>query len=263
MNVYRQELRTLTVSAACWTLGMLVCLLLFMLVYPPIAADVRGLEAVLANFPPELRKALGLSSLNLARLLEYYAFIFLYILLIGAVFAIKSGLAVLSEEARLKTVDFLLSKPVSRSAVLAAKTLAVFTMLLMQNIVLVFSSYVILSIYGSFSYRLFLFIALSLFQMQLFFAVLGLFLASVIHRLKSVLPLALGIVFVFFLIHVINQSVGEASLVYITPFAYFDPALVIQNAGYNIVLVALNLFLSIILLTAGHLAYRNRDFAAL
>lgn len=262
MNIYRQELRMLAPSAIYWSLGMLLCLLLFMLIYPPVAADVQGLESVLANFPLELRKALGLSSLNLGRLQEFYAFIFLYILLIGAVFAMKSGLAVLSEEARSKTVDFLLSKPVSRSIILIAKFLAVCTALLLQSIVFILFSFMIVRLYGSFSQSLFLLITFSLIQMQLFFSALGLFLAAKVRRIRSVLPLALGIVFGFFLIQVINQSVGEPGLVYITPFAYFDPASIIQNGGYQTTLVIINLSISAVLVTAGYMAYRKKDFAA-
>lgn len=262
MNIYRQELRMLLPSAIYWTLGMFFCLLLFMLVYPPVAADVQGLEAVLANFPPELLQALGLSGLNLARVLEFYAFVFLYILLIGAVFAMKSGLTALSEESRSKTADFLLTKPVSRSAIVMAKCLAVCTALLLQNILFILFSYMMVRIYGSFSVRLFLLIAFSLLQMQLFFSALGLFLAALAGRMRSVLPLALGIVLAFFLLQTINQSVNEPGLVYITPFAYFDPAIIVQNDGYNKTLLILNLSVSIALISAGYLAYRRKDFAA-
>ncbi|MEQ8175061.1 MAG: ABC transporter permease subunit [Syntrophomonadaceae bacterium] len=262
MNIYRQELRMLTPSAIYWFLGMLFCLLLFMLIYPPVAADVQGLEAVLANFPLEMRKALGLSSLNLARVLEFYAFIFLYILLIGAVFAMKSGLAVLSEEARSKTADFLLSKPVSRSVIVTAKWGAVLTALLMQSILFILFSYMIVRVYGSFSRSLFLLITFSLIQMQLFFSALGLFLAALVHRMRSVLPLALGIVFGFFLVQIINQSVGEPALGYMTPFAYFDPATIVQNGAYNPTLVIINLSISAVLVIAGYKTYHKKDFAA-
>lgn len=262
MNIYRQELKMLTASAVYWTLGMLVCLLLFMLVYPPVAADVRGLNAVLANFPPELLNALGLSRLNLAQVIDFYAFIFLYILLIGAVFAMKSGLAVISEEVRSKTADFLLSKPVSRCAVITTKFLAVFTALLLQSVLFIFLSYVVVRIYGSFSRSLFLYITFSLLQMQLFFSALGLFLAALVRRMPSVLPLALGIVFAFFLIQMINQSVGEPGLVYMTPFAYFDPAAILKNEGYNLNLVVTNLLISAALIIAGYISYHKKDFAA-
>lgn len=261
MNIYRQELRMLTSSAVYWTLGMLFCLLLFMMIYPPVAADVRGLEAILANFPPELLKALGISSLNLARVLEFYAFIFLYILLIGAVFAMKSGLSVLSEETRSKTADFLLTKPISRVVILNAKISAVFTALLLQSLLFILCSYLIVRVYGSFSRSLFLLIAVSLIQLQLFFTALGLFLAALVRRLRAVLPLALGVVFGFFLIQMINQSVNEASLAYFTPFACFEPASLIQRGGYNPNLVIWNLLISIVFITMSYIVYRHRDFA--
>lgn len=262
MNIFWQEIRMLRPSIAYWTVGMLLLMLMFMLVYPPVAADVEGLEAILANFPPEMLRALGLSSLNLSRILDFYAFVFLYILLIGAVFAMKSGLAVLSEETRSKTADFLLTKPVSRSAIVIAKTLAVLAALLLQSLLFITFSYMIVRIYGSFSRSLFLLIAFSLVQIQLFFTALGLFIAALVRRIRSVLPLALGLVFSFYLIHMINQSVGEASLNYITPFAYFDPALIIESGGYNTTLVALNLLVSAALAVIAYIAYLHRDFVA-
>lgn len=262
MNIYRQELKVLALPMVYWTLGMLFFVLLFMLVYPPVAADVRGFEAILANFPPELRKALGVTTLNLARLLDFFAFIFVYILLIGAVFAMKSGLMVLSEEGRSKTADFLLSKPVSRPVIVTAKITAVFSHLLLQSALLILFSYFIIQSYGTFSLRLFLFMVFSLIQIQLIFASLGFFLAALLRRIKSVLPVALGVVFAFFLMQMINQSVNDPWLAYFTPFAYFDPASIIMSEGYHPSMLVVNLLLSTLLISLSYFVYRKKDFAA-
>lgn len=261
MNIFTHELRVSIPSTLYWTISMVLLVFIFMFMYPPIAKDVRIIESVLSNFPLELRRALGITTLNLGQLLGFYGFIFIYVLLIGSIYAMKSGLAVLSEEMRTKTTDFLLTRPVSRKTVVTAKLLALLTSLIMQNAIFTILSYLILSGYQAdgLDGSAFMLINLSLIQVQLFFAALGLFAAAVLKKVKTVLPLTMGVVFAFFIAQMINQSFNDAKLAYFTPFAYFDTAKIINSLSYDFVFVILNFFIAALLIVLTYWMYQRKD----
>lgn len=264
MNIFRQEFRTAVPSMLYWTAAMLFFVFLFMFMYPPISKDVSVIESILSNFPVELRRALGFTTLNLSQLLGFYGFIFVYVLLFGSIYAMKSGLSVLSEEMRTRTTDFLLAKPVSRSVIVSAKILSVLTHIIIQNILFMLISYIIVSAYQTgFNTTAFALINLSLLQVQLFFVAAGLFLSVIIKRIKTVLPLTLGIVFGFFVIQMINQSLQDPKLAYITPFAYFDVAQIIQTVSYDASFQFTNWIIVLLLTALSYMIYLKKDMPSL
>lgn len=248
-----------------WTAAILLFVLLFMFIYPAISQDVAVLESILSNFPVELRRALGITTLDLSNILGFYGFIYEYLLLVGAVYAMVAGMTVLSEEVRSKTADFLISKPVSRTCIYNAKALSVLVQLVLQNLVLLSISYLIVQGFAEtpVNTATFALINGSLIQVQLFFAAAGLLLAVLLRRIKTVLPVALGVVFVFFVLRMIQQSINDPKLAYLTPFAYFDVAAIIRTASYDIALLMLNMVLVMVMTTVGYVLFRRQDMPSI
>ncbi len=261
MNILYQELKMSAASMLSWTGALVLFVFFFMFMYPPISKDAAIIENILSNFPLELRRALGITTLNLSQLLGFYGFIFVYVLLIGSIYAMKSGMSVLSEEIRSKTVDFLLSKPVSRKTVVSAKILSVLSNLIVQNIIFIITSYLIVSAYQekSFDTAAFILLDLSLIQVQLFFAAIGFILSVIIKKLKSVLPITLAVVFVFFILQMLSESLNDPKLVYITPFSYFNAADIINNGGYHLSFLIINLLIILVFTGSTYLIYLRKD----
>ena len=84
----------------------------------------------MVQFPPELRAAFGLDALDMATVLGFYGFVFLFVQLCLAIQAGNYGFGLVSIEESELTADFLLSKPVSRAQILTSKLLAALTSLL-------------------------------------------------------------------------------------------------------------------------------------
>lgn len=248
-----------------WTASLLLFVLMFMFIYPAISQDVAALESILSNFPEELRKALGMTTLDLSNVLGFYGFVYDYVLLVGSVYAMVAGLTVLSEEVRTKTADFLISKPVSRTTIYNAKALSVLINLLIQNLLFITVSYLIVRGFAQapLNSAAFALLSGSLIQVQLFFAAVGLLLSVLLRRIKTVLPVALGVVFVFFVLRMIQQSVGDPKLAYMTPFAYFDVSAIIRTVSYDMALLLLNAVLVIIMTTVGYVVFRKQDMPSI
>ncbi len=261
MNIYRQELRMSARSGIYWTLGMLLTLLFFMLMFPAFSQDAAIINQILSQFPKEIIKALGLSSLDLSTILGFYGYVFIFILLIAAIYALKTGISSLSEEIRAKTADFLVSKPVSRAVIVTAKIASVLTLLVLQTIVYLLGALIITRTIGGqyFDKSLFILMNMSLLGVELFFAGLGFLLAVIIKKIKTVLPLALGIVFGFWIIQMLNQSLEDPALAYLTPFAYFDIVKIIETGRYETVYLICELVLIAVFTALTYIVYQHKD----
>lgn len=261
MNIYWHELKMSMRSMLYWTLGMLLGLLFFMLMFSAVSEDASVINQIASQFPPEIVRALGLSTLDLSTVLGFYGYVFMFILLVASVYALKSGISALSEEIRAKTADFLISKPVSRNTIVTAKAMSVLTLLVLQTVIYIFGAFIIVDIITGqpFDKSVFLLINLSLFLVGLFFAGLGLLLSVVIKKIKTVLPVALGIVFGFWVLQMLNQSLADPVLAYLTPFAYFDIAKIVATGAYESAYVFSDAVLIVSFTLLTYIIYRHKD----
>lgn len=261
MNIYIQELKMSVKSMVYWTIGMVAVLILYMSMFPSLSKEAATMQRVLSSFPPEIIKALGISAFDLSSLMGYYGYLFTYILLIASIYAMKSGISVLSEEVRAKTADFLLVKPISRIAIVNAKLMSVLTNILIQNIFYGIAAFIVLNIISeqSFDKNILMVINFSILMVQLFFIALGLLLSVLMKRIKTVLPITLGVVFGFFVLFLLYQSLTDSGLAYFTPFAYFDAAYIIKAGSYKSGFVALDITLIVIFTVLSYLIYNKKD----
>ena len=98
---------------------------------------------------------------------------------------------------------------------------------------------------------------------QLFFVSIGMALTAAIQRIKSVMAITLGIVFFFFIIEMLNQSLMEKSLTYLTPFSYFKGSAILANRGYTASYLIVDLAVFVVFTLIACLVYQKRDVHSL
>lgn len=261
MNIYLFEFKHYIKQNVLWLVCMIAMLFLYMSLFTTFSAEAEQFEKMMQQFPETFRKAMGLNDLFLTNILGYYGFTFVYISLIGAIFAMKLGIDVLSKEVREKTSDFLLVKPINRSGILTSKILAVLTQIIIMNLIFFPLAYLALELFknDTYNFQVFALITLSLFLIQLFFLTLGVFLGSCAKKLKSVLPLTMGVVFGLYVLQLLNQTLDDIKFSYLTPFGYFDPGKIIKETTYSSSHLIVSLVLSIFFIFLAYMIYRKRD----
>ena len=180
MNILKQELKMSFRSWLYFTIGILATMIIFTSFFNVFKADAAAMNQLLQNFPPEFKAAFGFADVNLAELEGFYSFIVSYLLLIGAVYGMKLGVSLLSEEGRAKTSDFLLTKPVRRVQIVTAKFLTMLIYIILQNIALfaVGLAAVNLIIIDKIDVGIYALLSFSMFFVQLFFVGVGLALSA-------------------------------------------------------------------------------------
>ncbi|MEK3883170.1 ABC transporter permease [Paenibacillus sp. PL2-23] len=235
MNMYRHELRMYRSNTILWMVALVGIAGVFMSFYPIFAAEAEPFKELLRSMPQEVMAAFGLQIDSITSLLGFYSYVCLYISLLGAIQAIHLGASMMSAETRAKTADFLLTKPVTRGAVLRSKALAALTLLCVTQAVYFAASTALAFLVQreAFSYTAFALINASLLLTQLVFLSLGFAAALLLPRLKTVLPLSLGVVFSLFMLSAVGASSGDGGLRYLTPFQYFDRMHIVWHERYE------------------------------
>jgi ABC-2 type transport system permease protein len=252
-------------SVIIWSLSVAALILVFYSYFTAFADEAVLINEMMANFPQELRTAFGMDQLNLATVLGYYSFIFLFVQLCLAIQAGNYGFGLVSIEESELTADFLLSKPVSRSQVLTSKLLAALTSLTITNAVVWGSTFLAFAIYrGKYEYdtRTLLLLLGSIVIFQLFFLSVGLVISLLVKRVRSVTPYGLGLGFGAYVLSAFSGVFGDVALELITPFKHLDAAAIVQEGAYDTPLVLLNLAVSLVSLAVSYWLYIRRDIPA-
>lgn len=264
MNMLVQELKMTFRSWLSYTIGILVTFLVFAWFFEYFKADAQLLDQLLKNFPPEFKAAFGFADVNLAEIEGYMSFVISYVVLVGAVYGMKQGVSLLSEESRKKTADFLLSKPIRRHQVVTAKLEAALITIAAQNILLYGIGLLMLRLAteDKMNPAIFALQSFSTFFVQLFFLGIGMAIAALSGKIKSVMPVTLGVVFFFFIIQMINESLLLKELTYMTPFAYFKGAGILSKRGYDLSYLALDLAVFVAMTALSYFIYGKKDIHA-
>ena len=264
MNLLLAELKRSLRSWVYYTFSLLATFVIFAWFFSFFKEDAALLDRLLQNFPPEFKAAFGFADVKLGEISGYLSFVCSYIVLVGAVYGMKLGVSLLSEESRKKTADFLLSKPVRRFQVVSAKLAAALTFLIAQNIILFGLGLLSLklTVDEPIDITVFTLQTFTTLYVQLFFLGLGFVIAALLNRIKSVMPIALGIVFFFFIIEMINESLHLKELTYITPFAYFRGSSILANRHYDPVYLTIDLAFFVVMTALSFYIYQKKDIHA-
>ncbi|WP_413305036.1 ABC transporter permease subunit [Bacillus sp. 1P10SD] len=264
MNIFFHELKAYRKSTIIWSVSLILVTLMFMSMFPAFARDAEEFKKLLEGYPEGVRKAIGLNLENLFSILGFYCYALSFITLCGAIQAMNLGTSIVSKEAREKTADFLLTKPVTRTMIVTAKLLAAFSSLVITNIVYITAAAIIASQVKTedFSLKLLILLSLTVFFIQLIFLALGIILSVVVPKIKSVLTVSLSTVFAFYFLGMLSATSGEEGKRYLSPFKYFDTAYILKHSAYETSFMITGLMVIVVATCASYFVYTKKDIHA-
>jgi ABC-2 type transport system permease protein len=261
MNIFARELKKNFVSFLIWftICGLMTAYIIFM--FPSFKTDI--VELLNLKFPPQMQKAFGLNTLNFNNVLSFLGVMVPYIILLGGIYGGILFGGIVSKEENDGTIEFLLSKPVSRMNICLSKLfaanfyIAIFTLL---NYVVAFLS--MKAIKADFSLMKLLELAIGTWLAILIFGFVCFLLSMFVYRSRTLIPIAVGIVAGTYILKAVSE-INEKSgfLKYLSPFHYFDASTLISE-GINPIHISISIIVIIGSFIAGLLIYENKDFKA-
>jgi ABC-2 type transport system permease protein len=273
MNIFRQEFKMHLRSVITWLVAVALLLLVFVSLFSSFADQAELLNEMMAKFPQQLLTAFGMTKcdatgnctvVNLAEVLGYFSFVFLFIQICLAIQAANYGFSLVSVEEREWTADFLLSKPVRRTQILTSKLLAALSGLAITDIGIWIVTFACITLFkGNRTYEVkpLLLLLLSIVPFQLFFLSVGLVISLFKKRIRSVTPWAMALGFGMYFLSVFGDMLGTNALETITPFKQFDPSSIVLH-GYDLPLLLISVSVIVIALVVSYLLYTRRNIPA-
>lgn len=243
MNIYLRELTVNRRSLVTWSTLLAGLGILMMAFYPTIAKEAETFERLIAIMPKGLLATFGLEKISVTDLLGFYSTKhYLTITLLGSIYAIMLSSGILSKEESEKTIEFLLSKPISRSEIVTNKLLSFVTILIALNVLVSLVMYIILQAVkiDNFSTNLFVLLSLAPLLLHLTFASVGFLISVFIPNSKTILSVSVGIVLATYFLSIASTLSDKLSfLKYLSPFKYVDAVDILTSGRLDPVYLAL------------------------
>lgn len=264
MNIYLHELRAFSKNTLIWIVTLGALTLFFFTLFPAFSKSADLIINMFKQFPDGVRAAFGFPIELFGTVLGFYSFLIMCVTVSGAVQGTYLGISVLAKETTGKTADFLLTKPVTRVRVITAKILAAFTCITVTSIAYFVVAFLTLSAYktADFNLNTFVLMTLSFYGIQIIFLAIGLFMAALVPKIKSVVPVALSTAFSFFVIGMIGAVLKEEKIYYFSPFKYFDTAYIIEHSSYQLSYLVVGIAVVALAVAATYAIYTRRDIHA-
>jgi ABC-2 type transport system permease protein len=260
MNIYFHELKSTYKNALIWIISIIGLTLFLTVFYPTFSKEIDDFVIMLNNFPEAIRIAFGLDPDTIGTILGYYAFMMTFVYICASIQAIIMGLSNLSKEIREKTADFLLSKPISRSKIVTSKIMASLTIIFLSNVIYLIVFYLILLSFAdkAFVFNTYFLLTLATLFLQLIFFALGTILSVIIPKIKTVLPMSLGIVFGVYLLSTFTGDKLECFM----PFKYFEVTEILLKNQYELKYMIITIIFIFLSICATYIIYKKKDIPA-
>lgn len=261
-NIFVHELRIRLRSVLWWAVGIVALHLLYLSIYPSFADQSALFEESLAQFPKAFLQAFGMDRISFVTVLGYYTLVFLIVQVLLAIQASNYGVGLVSREESERTADFLMSKPVSRLAIINSKMAAALVALLLTDALVwicAFGGWAIFNAGHTYDAGRLALLLSSVLPFQLYFLSVGLAISLIVRLVRSVTPYALGLGLGMYALGAFGNMLGDVKFEWITPFKYFDGPSLVEKGAYDLRFLVLDLLIVLIALTFGYLRYLRRD----
>lgn len=262
LTIFKRELKSGRKSLIFWCLLMYFMIWSGMTKYLGFEASGEAANKILEQFPESVQRILGFEGFDLTAPMGFYGVLYLYLMLLAAVQAVLLGVNLLAKEERDKTVEFLLTRPVSRARVVAEKFMAGLVSLAVLNLFTLAASLITLSGFDRWKgeYGQVLILMAGLFLLQFIFFTLGTVTGAVTAKPKKAASLAGSVMLMTFFIYLIKGFSERLEFLNIlTPFSYFEAVKVINGPGYGLFEIGISFGVILTLSLATIYFYKRKD----
>ncbi len=263
MLIFLRELKRNRKAFVIWILILAGFNAMMFAFFPSLSGEAQKIKDLMDVYPDSMKSAFGLDRLDMSTIMGFYGIEnYLFIALLGSIYAMLLGAGILSKEESDGTIEFLLSKPVTRNKIVTGKALCVLFYILLFNIIMTSANFIFFEIFKkeAYSIKAFVLVSVGPLLLHLTFSAIGFFISMFIVKAKAIYPIAIGAVMGAYLISIVSSISEKAeALKYITPFKYVDASELIIEEKIRIVYLAIIFFVITASITASYVIYNKKD----
>ncbi len=259
----KREFKVNFKSFLIWLLILVAMFGFVYAIYPFIITDetMKSIDDFVNVLPPEVLKAFNL---DMASISTAYGWLksegFMFLLLIVGFYSSYLGGTILLKEENDKTIEYINSLPLKRSTILGSKLLVAIIYIVGIVLVLAIFNYLILLIFNDFNHKQYLLLSITpLFAALPLFSI-NLFISTFMHKTKKVIPISLGMVFLFYILNVSSElSESVEGIKYLSIYTLSDIRNVITNVEINPTMIIISFLISIVFIILSFIKYNKKE----
>ncbi len=250
-------------SLLLWTAIVVSLSVMMLSLYPLFENSMGGLSEFLEMYPEGFLRAFGLGPGQLD-ITETYGWFgtegYLFMVLIGGSYAAILGSSILAKEEDDKTIEFLLSKPLSRNRILVGKAIVVITNLIVMNLILGIGLGITFALLGDFRFITILLLITGAFILQMIFASLAFMISIFVVKSRKVMSISLGIVIGFYALDIVKNVTDKLDILkYFTPYEYVNAIMIINENKIDLVYLLITLGIILVSCFVSWKFYNSKD----
>lgn len=224
MNILKFEITKSLKTTFIWSFAVSAFGLLYISMGPIFIEQSAPLLALLENMGDAFLQGLGIDVNVFFTPIGYFSYVGGFISIALAVQAMMYGLKAFVLEKNNKSVEFLYTKPVSRSKLFVTKNLANLILLAITQLLVISILYFATDIINDAEYDKWIMFQLlaSYIPLQLMFYSVGILIGTSVKKLKNVASISIMFPIGMYVLKMISDVVGSDGLGYISFFKYFS-----------------------------------------
>jgi ABC-2 type transport system permease protein len=263
--IFRREFVRNAKSLFIWSLIIGGYAFLVLANFEQMADALNAKKDLLDAYPAGLKKAFDMDELDLSTFIGFYGVqIYLMTTLLGSIFVSILAANIIAKEENDKTIEFILSKPVTRTQIIIQKLLVVGLYILILNAFVTGVSLFAIQLAKGYEIAIkpFALLVTATVLLHLTFAAISFALSALMRKTRSIVSISLGIVLGSYFLNVMSGvSEDLENFKYVSFFQYIDAATIVKNNAINILYVWIMVAVILISVIFAYLYYRKKDIA--
>lgn len=265
MLLIKTEFKRNFKSLLLWTSIVAGLALMMLAMYPAFAKTMGDIEGLLEAYPSGFMDAFGMGEGGL-QMTDPYGWYgiegYLFVTLIGGSYAAILGSSILSKEEDDTTIEFLLSKPISRNHILIGKAAVVLANLLFLSIILGIVTLIAFALIGDLEADVWFLYIVGGLILQMIFASLAFVVSVFVTKSRKVISISLGLVMGMYAIDIVsNVSDNFEFLKYFTPFEYVNAVSISVDKKFDLLYMFISLMIILISGFITWFVYSKKDIS--
>ena len=260
----KRELKINFKSLILWTIILAITYIAVFLIYPSLMNEqsAQSMKTMIESMPQEMLSAFNMDIVGIESAYGWFKTEgFIFLTLIGGLYAAIMGSTILLKEENDKTIEFLYSKPISRNNIVSSKILCGILNITLFTGIITISNYIFLNMAEDFDTKQFFMISLLpiLLYYMLFF--ITLFISTFLKKNRKSMSLAIALVFVSYLMQVIG-SMGKSTEIFkqLSLFEFVSSRYIILNDGFDMKYIIIGIAIILISVIGTYVRYNKKEF---
>lgn len=262
--MFKREFKINIRGLILWTAILLAIYILIFSIYPSLMNEEtkQSMTAIMQSMPQEMLCAFNMDIIGIESAFGWFRTEgYVFLTLIGGLYAAILGSTILLKEESDKTIEFLYAKPVSREQIVTSKILCGLLNILIFTAVITVGNFIGLHSTEDFNTKQFF--QISLLPMLLYYLLffISLFISTYLKKNKKAMTLSIGIVFLSYIMQIIG-SMGE-KLEWVKKISLFEFAsarYIVLNNSIDFIYLWIGLGIIAFCIAGTYYRYHHKEF---